>query len=243
MAHALLILRRMTRNISIVAILFFTACTSDDGQGPTTPTSQVEGEMRYEDAATNADGTPREAAEPPAQQALVTVEVRGTGTITGLESAPECTLDAASGQFRALFDSTVSITDEGVYAAGFGEGDARVETLGGCEIPNLTVGVITDVVVRAEIEANTVNCDGYCEANARATAEAQCQGSSDQVSCRGAAEASAMAACNTECTTQREVIVAEASLAASLVGDLDFEALRAAAFGDFAADLTFDRME
>lgn len=234
----------MMRTISyatIASVLFVAACTSDDGgQDPTT--SQVEGEMRYKDAATNADGTPREAAEPPAQQALVTVEVRGTGTITGLE-ATQCSLEAASGQFHALFDSTVQLGDGGIYAAGYGEGDARIETLGGCEIPNLTVGLITDVVVRAEIEATTANCSTYCEANARATAEAQCQGSQDQVSCRSSAEASATASCNTECTTQRDVIVAEASLSASLLGELDFETLRAAAFGDFAADLTFDRME
>jgi hypothetical protein len=38
-------------------------------------------------------------------------------------------------------------------------------------------------------------------------------------------------------------IVAEVSLAASLLGDLDAEALRAAALGDFSADLTFDHME
>jgi hypothetical protein len=39
------------------------------------------------------------------------------------------------------------------------------------------------------------------------------------------------------------VIVAETSLVASLFGDLDGEALQAAALGDFTADLTFDRME
>lgn len=229
--------------LTVLSLSFFVACASDDGNDPTTPTSQVEGEMRYRDATTNADGTPHTAEEPPAQQALVTVELRGTGTISGLDANPECALEAASGQFHALFDSTVQIDDNGVYAAGYSEGDARIETLGGCEIPNLTVGVITDVVVRAEIAATTTNCESYCEANARATAETQCQGSQNQVQCRSSAEASAMASCNTECTTQREVIVAEASLSASLLGDLDFEALRAAAFGDFAADLTFDRME
>lgn len=238
-------LRRMMRHTSFLTVLslsLFAACAADDDQTPTTPTSQVEGEMRYKDAATSADGSAREAEAPPAQQALVTVEVRGTGTIGGLE-ATECALEAASGQFQALFDSTVQVDDGGVYAAGYGEGDARIETLGGCEIPNLTVGVITDVVVRAELEANTVNCQSYCDANARATAEAQCQGAQDQVACRGSAETTASASCNTECTTQREVIVAEASLSASLLGELDVEALRAAAFGDFAADLTFDRME
>ncbi|MBZ0234890.1 MAG: hypothetical protein K8M05_21360 [Deltaproteobacteria bacterium] len=235
-------MKRHTSFLTILSLTSFAACASDDDQTPTTPTSQVEGEMRYKDAATSADGSAREAEAPAAQPALVTVEVRGTGTIGGLD-APQCTVDAASGQFRALFDSTVQIDDGGVYAAGYGEGDARIETLGGCEIPELTVGVITDVVVRAELEANTVNCQGYCEANARATAEAQCQGAQDQVACRGSAEASAMASCNTECTTQREVIVAEASLSASLLGELDVDALRAAAFGDFAADLTFDRME
>jgi hypothetical protein len=39
------------------------------------------------------------------------------------------------------------------------------------------------------------------------------------------------------------VIVAEASLSASLLGDLDADSLRAAAMGDFAANLTFDHME
>lgn len=233
---------RHTSFITVLSLSLFAACTSDGGDQQTTPTSQVQGEMKYKDAATNADGTTRDAEPPPAQQALVTLELRGNGTLTGLD-AGQCTLDGATGQFHALFDSTVAVDDNGAYVAGYGEGDARIETLTGCAIPNLTVGVITDVVVRAEIEANTTNCESYCEANARASAEASCQGSSDQVSCRSSAEASAMASCRTECTTQRDVIVAEASLSASLLGDLDADSLRAAAMGDFAANLTFDHME
>jgi hypothetical protein len=233
---------RHTSFITVLSLSLFAACTSDDGDSPTTPTSQVQGDMTYKDAATNADGTARDAETPPAQQALVTLELRGTGTLGGLETT-QCALDAASGQFHALFDSTVSLDGNGAYVAGYAAGDGRIETLTGCEIPNLTVGVITDVVVRAEIEANTTNCESYCEANARASAEAECQGSADQVSCRSSAETSAMASCRTECTTQRDVIVAEASLSASLLGDLDADALRAAAMGDFAANLTFDHME
>jgi hypothetical protein len=233
-------MRSYTSFITILSLAVLGACASDDDGGDT-ETSQVTGAMRYADAATNADGTPREAAAPPAQDVTITVEVRGTGVITGLDAS--CTLDGTTGQFRALFDGSAEVDENGAYVVGYGEGDARIETLSGCPIPELTVSAITDVVVRAELAATTASCETYCAASARADAEAECAGSSSQAECRAAAESSASATCNTACTTQRDVIVAEASLAASLLGDLDADALRAAAFGDFAADLTFDHME
>lgn len=228
--------------IALLSVTFLAAACTDGGTDTGTETSEVTGTMRYDDAATNADGTPREAEAPaPGDDVTLTIEVRGTGVVTGLE--PSCTLEGTSGQFRALYDGTAEVDDQGAYVAGFGSGSARIETLGGCTIPELTVTAITDVVVRAELAATTTSCESYCSASARAAAEAECAGSSSQVECRSAAEASAAASCQTECTTQRDVIVAEASLQASLLGDLDADALRAAALGQFAADLTFDHME
>ena len=161
--------------------------------------------------------------------------------MTGLE--PSCQLDGASGQFHALFDASATVDDSGAYVAAVTSGDARVETLGGCAMPELTINLITDVVVRAEIATTTTSCQSYCAASARGQAEAECQGFVDAGGVPRRAEAAASASCQTECTTQRDVIVAEVSLAASLLGDLDAEALRAAALGDFSADLTFDHME
>lgn len=229
-------MRSYTLFITMLCTALTAACGSEEES-----TSQVSGAMRYDDASTDASGNPREAeAPPPGTSIAVTVEVRGTGTLEGLD--PQC-LDGASGQFHALFDGAAVVDDDGAYVAAVGEGGGQIETLSGCAIPDLTVGLITDVVVRAEIEATTAQCESYCAASARAAAEAECAGSSDQASCRAAAESSASASCTTECTTQRDVIVAEASLAASLLGDLDAEALRAAALGDFTANLTFDHME
>lgn len=231
-------MRSHTTIITMLSLSIFGACASDGDE----PTSQVTGAMRHDDATTNADGSPREAAAPaPDQPATITVEVRGTGVMSGLD--PACQLDGASGQFRALFEASATVDDGGAYVAALTGGDARLETLGGCEVPELTVNLITDVVVRAELAATTASCESYCAASARSQAEAECASSTTQAECRASAEATASASCQTECTTQRSVIVAEASLAASLLGDLDAEALRAAALGDVAVDLTFDHME
>lgn len=236
-----LAMRSYTNLVTMLSLTLAAACTGDDTD-TNTATSEVTGNMHYRDAATNADGTPREAEAPaPEDGVTVTVEVRGTGVISGLE--PSCSLEGANGQFKALYDGTAAVDDNGAYVAGFGSGSARIETLGGCEIPELTVNVITDIVVRGEIAATTTSCQSYCSASARAAAEAECAGSQSEAECRATAESSASAACQTECTTQRDVIVAEASLSGSLLGDLDADALRAAALGDFTADLTFDHME
>lgn len=234
-------MRSYTKLITMLALTLFAACTGDDTD-TNTETSEVTGNMHYRDAATNADGTPHQAEAPAPEDGItLTLELRGTGVITGLE--PSCTLEGTSGQFKALYDGTAEVDDSGAYVAGFGSGSARIETLGGCAIPELTVNVITDVVVRGEIAATTQSCQSYCSASARAEAEAECAGSTSEAECRAAAESSASASCQTECTTQRDVIVAEVSLSGSLLGDLDAEALRAAALGELTADLTFDHME
>src|SRR5204862_6466018 len=101
----------------------------------------------------------------------------------------------------------------------------------------------TDVVIRAELDATTQNCDTYCSASARADAEAQCSAAPDRASCWANAEGAAKASCMTECTTQSPTIVAETTIGASALGDLDADAIRAAAFGAITANLTFDTLE
>ena len=117
-----------------------------------------------------------------------------------------------------------------------------IQTPSGCAIPDLTVGIITDIVVRGDLSINTTNCDTFCSARARADAEAQCGTSASSASCRAAAESQVSAQCTQTCTTKASAIRAEVSLSASLLGDLDAEALSAAALGELSADLTFDHM-
>src|ERR1043165_8238851 len=159
------------------------ACTSD-GDG----NASVTGQAVYRDAATDHSGAQQEAATPPAQGAKVTVVVKGTGQIPNLD--PKCALDP-SGTFEAHYLSTMNMTDGSVYSATVASGSGAIQTPSGCAIPDLTVSLITDVVVRSELSINTQNCQTFCEANARADAEAQCGASASAASCRAQAETQA----------------------------------------------------
>lgn len=218
----------------LVALTF--GCTSNESEN----TASLTGSASYRDAATDHDGTARAPATPPAQSARVSIVVKGTGTIPEVD--PKCALDPV-GQFEAHYLSTMSVSDGNVYSATVAEGSGQLLTPSGCEIPNLTVSLITDVVVRGELAINTTNCDTYCSAQARADAEAQCGATSSAAACRSQYETQATAQCKTTCTTQAHAIVAEVSLAAALLGDLDADALRAAALGDLTANLKFDHLE
>ena len=79
--------------------------------------------------------------------------------------------------------------------------------------------------------------------DARADAEAQCSTAPDRASCWANAEGAAKASCMTSCTTQSTTIVAETTIGGSALGELDADAIRAAAFGDVTANLTFDTLE
>jgi hypothetical protein len=202
--------------------------------------AELSGTAVYRDSTTDHSGATQPAATPPPQSARITVVVKGTGQIPELD--PKCALDPA-GQFEAHYLSTMSVSDGNVYSSSFAEGSGQIQTPSGCEIPNLTVGLITDVVVRGELTINTTNCETFCQAEARADAEAQCGTSASSATCRAQYEAQASGQCQTTCTTKAHAIVAEVSLAASLLGDLDAEALRAAALGELTANLTFDHLE
>ncbi len=202
--------------------------------------TSVSGSAVYRDATTDHDGATQPAATPPAQSARVSIVVKGTGTIPEID--PQCALDPA-GAFEAHYLSTMTVTGGELYSATVAEGSGQIQTPSGCAIPNLTVGLITDVVVRGELSINTTNCETYCSAQARADAEAQCGATASAAACRAQYEAQASGQCQTTCTTTAHAIVAEISLAASLLGDLDADALRAAALGELTADLTFDHLE
>ncbi len=224
------------RKYTLLTAVLFTACAADEEATST----QVSGVSHYRDAQTDHTGNAQEASSPAPQDVSIEIIVRGQGELPELD--PQCSLDAA-GEFRALYTGTATLDEDGVYLAGLTEADGRIETLGGCELPDLTVALISDVVVRAELAATTQNCETYCAASARADAEAECGATADQAACRADAEAEAAAACTTTCTTETDAIVAEISLGASAVGSLDAEALRAAALGELNADLTFDHLE
>lgn len=218
---------------SLSLCLVLAACTSESDSSST-----ISGDAVYRDADTDHSGATRAPSTPPPQSARVTITVKGTGQIPHVD--PQCALDP-SGSFEAHYLSTMNMTDGSAYSAAIASG--TITTPSGCAIPDLTVGLVTDVVVRAELAINTQNCTMFCEANARADAEAQCGTSASAASCRAAAESQGSAQCKTTCTTKARAIVAEMSLAAGLLGDLDAEALRAAALGELRADLTFDHLE
>lgn len=227
----------MTRRLTMFSLLLV-ACSGGGESGE--PATNVSGQAVYRDAATDHTGAPAEPATPPAQGAKLSIVVEGSGDLPELD--PQCALDPA-GSFEAHYLGTLNLSDDSVYAASLGSAAGEITTPSGCEIPELTVGVITDVRIRAELTANTQNCESYCSAAARADAEQSCGATASAAECRTAAEAETSASCTTTCTTQTHLIVAEVSLLASLFGDLDAEALQAAALGDLEANLTFDHME
>jgi hypothetical protein len=223
---------------SLVALLLCAAagCATDGAAGDGTP---VTGTSTYRDSSTTADGSPHQAAAPPAQSATVSLAVHGTGTLSGVDvSCP----DAATGQFAALYQGQASLADGGTLSGALAA-TGEVTTPSGCTVSDLTVAAVTGITVRAELDATTTNCQTYCDASARADAESACEGNADQATCRSQAEASAAASCNTACTTQAHAIVAEASLGTGALGTIDADALHAGAFGDVDATFTFDHME
>lgn len=222
--------------LSAILVSFACACSSS---GTSSSTSEVQGTATYRDAATDHSGAPQQASAPPAQTASVEVIVKGTGQIPNVD--PQCALDP-SGAFEAHYDSVLDVGADHAYAASMADAAGTITTPSGCAIPELTVGVITDVVVRADLEATTQNCQSYCQASARADAEGSCGATASSAECRSSAEASAQASCMTTCTTQTSAIRAEVSLGAAALGHLDANALRTAALGQLHADLVFDEL-
>lgn len=217
-------------------ILLSVLATGCGDGGTSTNESNLTGDATYRDATTDHAGAAREPAAP-TQSAKITVVMKGTGTLPPVDA--RCALDPA-GQFEAHYASTVDFADGSAYLAAITSG--KIETASGCELPTLSGAVVTDVKIRAEIDATTESCATYCEAYARAEAEQMCGQTAGAAECRTTAETSAQGTCTTTCTTTADHIVAETSLAASLFTSLDAEKLRSADLGDLEADLKFEHM-
>jgi len=227
---------RLTSSLLVLLVSAAAGCAADGAAGDGTP---VTGTSTYRDSSTAADGSPHQAAAPPAQTARVALVVDGTATLSG--AGVSCP-DAAAGRFRARYAGQAAV-DGGGTLSGTLAAAGTVTTPSGCAVSDLTVAAVTGVTLRAELDATTVNCQSYCDASARADAESSCQGSADQATCRSQAEASAAASCNTACTTQAHAIVAELSLGLGSLGTVDADTLHAGAFGDVDAAFTFDHLE
>lgn len=205
------------------------------------PTPQ-EGETEATGGATYTRASDEEPEPVPDEQGdgmWVRIVAEGTGDFD-LPSA-DCPTDLGS-DFTSLYEGEATIED-GVYLAAFSESEATLETPSGCAISELTGAVYTSVAVRGELVATTESCQSYCEGWASAEAEAVCEGDADEASCRAAEETTLAASCEQECTTTTHVIVAQTSLGASALTELNASALSGAALGTLEVDLSFDRME
>lgn len=222
----------------VLLVLTVGACSSSPDTSSST--GEIMGTAVYRDSMTDHAGAPQQPAAPPPQSANVSIVIKGSGTIPQVD--PRCATDPV-GAFEAHYAGSAQLANDRAYTAAIASGAGSLTTPSGCAVSNLTVGAISDVVVRAALAVNTENCQTYCAASARADAEAQCGSTADQATCRADAESSAAAACQTTCTTQAHSIAAEVSLGAAALGQVSADQLQAAAFGDLSANLTFDHLE
>ena len=140
----------MQKLASILFVLTVGACASS----PDTGSTQVMGQAVYRDATTDHSGAPQTAASPSPQTIQVTVTVKGTGTTPMID--PRCATDPA-GVFDASYAGTAQMSNGNTYAATLASGSGTIATPSGCTISNLTVGAVTDVVVRGALSVTTEN--------------------------------------------------------------------------------------
>lgn len=225
-------------NYLVAALLAMAACTSSDAEIDT----NASGQAVYRDATTDHEGQPAAAARPDPQGLWITIEVTGTASLSDLE--PECALDEASGNVTALFAGEAILDDDGLYVAGLASAQATFVSGSGCTLPPVELSTMTDVVVRAELEATTPNCETYCQAEARAEGEAECGAEPSAATCRATAEAGHAAACTSTCTGETtHAIVAETALSAAAIAELNAQAVTGSGVGELEVALVFDHME
>lgn len=207
--------------------------------------SEDRADTRVQGSTSYRDATDRQPARPEPQPIEIELRVAGSGTLTGLES-PECTIDGASGAFTGLFEGSGSIDESGAFVATSSQAEAVFTTpTASCEIPEVSMEVLTEVVLVAKLSNTQQNCQTYCGAKARSSAEASCEGSADEAGCRAEAESAYEASCTTACTgsTTRRItaeVVIDAQTNAALLADLNARALGVSGLGDLAVDFTFE---
>src|SRR5688572_24925139 len=130
---------RNTLLLSILASLTVGACgSSSDGDSDVDDAdTSVDGQALYRDARTDHAGNPQPAAKPAPQDISVRIDVRGTGTLDGLE--PRCNLDQAGGQFSGQYEGEATLDNGGLFASALASTAASFVTPSGCEIPDLTI--------------------------------------------------------------------------------------------------------
>ena len=233
--------RTICSALSLVALL--AACGSRE---PEQVDTQSTGNARFADAETDDSGAARPPARPAPQPRSDPrwVEIRFEGTGALELSEPGCDPTNLTGAFEGLYQGEATLDDDGVYVASFAEAEAEVVTPSGCEVPGLSIDLITGVEVYSTLSATRENCETYCTAKARAHAEEACSADSSEAECRAEVAAEYAAACQTTCTRSTTyTIVASTSLGASALADLTADALTGAALGTIEADLTFDHIE
>ncbi|MFT6143913.1 MAG: hypothetical protein ACJATT_003926 [Myxococcota bacterium] len=216
----------MNRLTPLLLTALLTAC---GGQAETEST----GNAQYVESS--------ETADEPARPDGFFLEIRAEGTGTFDVAAPECQADSLTGSFNALYEGEADVNNDGIYIASLTTAEAQ--TPSGCDLPDLDIGLVTDIVVRGEVQATSSNCSTYCDSQAGAYADTECSGDADEASCRSTAEAEYTSSCTTSCESSTNVIVAETSLTATALTSLDLTALTGAALGTVTADLTFDHIE
>jgi hypothetical protein len=228
--------------LTSLALITTAACSSDDdgGTGGDDAETAVSGKALYRDASTDHTGQPHAAAAPAEQDVSLSIDVRGTGTLEGLDA--QCSLEGASGQFEGVYQGSASLGDDGLFAELLASTAASFQTPAGCEIPDLSIAAMTEIVVRAEITATTANCEAFCSAHARAEAEAECGATADAAACRADAEGELAGSCTTSCVAETHHIVAETALSADAVAAINAAGLTGTALGELDVDLVFDRV-
>lgn len=226
------------------AMLLFSLSACTGGSGNVDSDTTTRGESRYADSETDQSGESKQPAAPPEQPAsdpmLVEVSVEGTGDMSGLD--PECSLDGSTGSFDGLYFGEANLDDGGAYVAGMASSQASFQTPSGCEIPELEISAVTEVVVRGTLSATTQNCETYCEAKARSYGESECDAGASE--CRAQAESEYQGSCETSCTSSTtHVIAAETRLSMEQTAEVSARQLSGSALGELEVDLTFDHME
>src|SRR4051812_42769990 len=160
--------------VSLIVVACLAAC-HPGGNIPDNADTYTQGQCTYKDAEKKPDGQPQPPAQPEPQPddapMQVEVHVSGSGSLSGL-TTPSCQLEGGSGQFKGLMSGEGEVDDNGGYFAGFVQSEGAFTTpSGSCEIPQLSIGALTEVVIVGKLKNTQKNCQTYCSAKARSWAE------------------------------------------------------------------------
>ncbi len=217
----------MNRLTPLLLIALVTACADEDAETEST------GNAQYVESSQTADE--------PARPDGFFVEVRAEGTGEFAVPGAECAADSVTGAFTALYEGNAEVNNDGTYVASMAVVEAQPPS--GCDVPDLDVALVTDIVVRGEVQATTASCEAYCDSKGAAYADTECEGNADEATCRMETTTTYSSDCVVECDNDFVRMVAETSVTGTALSSLDLQSLSGAALGTITADLTFDRLQ